>query len=200
MKRVMKLSLVVFAMLLSNITAASDDISVKVENSSTINVTLSNVFKGQRLTITDYYGKVVYNVKVDRKSTLFSKVFDFETFTDGVYYVETETKSDIRITPVIKSIKGISIVDRAVETISKPKVVVEGDYLTLTYNQSQSEKSPLIIYVYDYNGSLVFEEDVKEDHEVIRRNFNISKLPIGKYTVDVTLTNSDRFFTQEIKL
>ncbi len=195
MKRVVNLVPLICVFLLSTTVMASDLLSVKVENSSTINVVLSNTFKGQRLTIKDYAGVTLYNVKLSKKS-LYSKFFDFEKAENGIYFVETETKFDIQITPVIKTENGVSLVEQAVETIFKPGVVVDGDYIKLLY--TRSKESPLTIAIYDDNGTLLFDEEVDEGTSIIKRTYNISQLPNGSYDVD--FNTSDRVFTEKVKI
>ena len=65
MKRLMNISIFVFVVLINTIASASNILSVEVENYSTINVTLSNTSKGERLSLKDYSGTTLYDITLD---------------------------------------------------------------------------------------------------------------------------------------
>ncbi len=195
MKRVINLSMLVCAILFSTIVKASDVLSVKIENSSTINVSLSNISKGQKLFLKDYSGTILFNVTLDAMSS-YQKYFNLNTVKDGIYFVETETEFDIKVTPILKNPKGIALINNSVVTIFKPKVLVEKTLVRVQY--TKSEKSPLQVMIYDKDGYMLFDEKVKDEEPIFERAYDFSEVPSGKYTIYFKL--KDRKFIKEVSI
>ncbi|WP_109438436.1 MULTISPECIES: PPC domain-containing protein [Aquimarina] len=197
MKRVINLSLIVFAVLLSTAVKASDFLSVKIENSSTINVSLTNISKGQKLYLKDYSGTILFNATLDAMPT-YKKYFNFRTVENGVYFIETETEFDVRVTPVIKNTKGIALIENSTITIFKPKLLVENTLVKVMV--TRTEETPLNVSIYDIDGALVFDEKIigEEGEFIIQRTYNFSEVPSGKYDIHFRL--KDRVFIKEVSI
>lgn len=195
MKRVMNLCLLMLIMLVSTTTKASDVMSVKIENSSTLNVSLLNISKGQKLYLKDYSGEVLFDVTLE-KMPLYRKYFNFNTVKDGIYFVETESEFDIKITPVIKNKKGIALINTSVTTVFKPKVLVENTMVRVML--TRSDKTPLSVSIYDKEGVKLFKEDVEEGVTIFERMYNFSGVPSGEYLIYFNL--KDRKFVKEIRI
>ncbi|TPN82408.1 hypothetical protein [Aquimarina algicola] len=195
MKRVINLGLFLFALLLSANVKASSLLSVKVENASTINVSLSNISKGQKLYLKDYSGTILFNVTLDAMPS-YKKYFNLNTVDKGIYFVETETEFDVKITPVLKNSKGIALIENSTVTIFKPKVVVEDQIARVML--TRVEKSPLRISIYDDKGFILFTEKIEEGNTIFERNYNFESTPSGKYTIYFAL--KDRVFAKEIDI
>ncbi|MBQ0735443.1 PPC domain-containing protein [Aquimarina celericrescens] len=195
MKRVINLCLLIGAICFSTVVKASDVLSVKIENSSTINVSLSNISNGQKLYLKNYSGKILFDITLDAMPT-YRKYFNLNTVKDGIYFVETETEFDIKVTPVVKNSKGISLINKSVITVFKPKALVEGNIVRVML--TRSEKSPLHVSIYDQEGVMLFSENVKEDKLIFERAYNFSDVPSGKYIIYFDL--KDRKFTKEIRI
>ncbi|MEW7292910.1 PPC domain-containing protein [Aquimarina sp. 2304DJ70-9] len=195
MKRVINLSLLICAILFSTIVNASDVLSVKIENSSTINVSLSNTSQGQKLYLKDYSGAVLFNITLDAVSS-YRKYFNLSTVEDGIYFVETETEFDIKVTPVLKNPKGIALINNSAITVFKPKVDVENTIVKVMLNRV--EKSPLSISIYDREGVMLFSEKAKDDELIFQRTYSFSDVPSGKYIIYFSL--KDRKFIKEVSI
>ncbi len=195
MKRVINLSLFVCAILFSTMVKASDILSVKIENSSTINVSLSNISKGQKLYLKDYSGTILFNVTLDAMPS-YTKYFNMNTVEDGIYFVETETEFDIKVTPVLKNIKGVSLINNSAITVFKPKILVENTKVRVLF--TRTEKSPLSVSIYDIDGFKVFNEKVDDDTLIFQRSYDFSEVPYGKYTIHFVL--KDRTFIKEVSI
>ncbi len=195
MKRVINLSLLICAILFSTYVKASDVLSVKIENSSTINVSLSNISKGQKLYLKDYSGEILFNVTLDAMPT-YRKYFNLGTVKDGIYFVETETEFDVKVTPVLKNPKGIALIQNSAVTIFKPNVAVKNSVVRVML--TRAEKTPLHISIYDREGIMLLEEKVKDDKLILERAYNFSGVPSGKYAIYFTL--KDRRFIKEISI
>lgn len=195
MKRVINLSLLVCAFLLSTVMNASDVLSVKIENASTINVSLSNISKGQKLYLKDYSGTILFNVTLDEMPS-YRKYFNFETVENGVYFVETETEFDIKVTPVLKNPHGVALINNSAVTVFKPKVHVENAMVRVMH--TRIEKSPLHISIYDTEGERLFNEKAADNTPIFQRTYNFSNVPSGKYLIYFTL--KDRQFIKEVSI
>ncbi len=191
----MNLCVLVIAILLSTAMKASDVMSVKIENSSTLNVSLSNISKGQKLYLKNYSGKILFDVTLEAMPA-YRKYFDFNTVKDGVYFIETETEFDIKVTPVVKNKKGIALINQSVVTVFKPKVLVENNIVRVML--TRSEKSPLHVSIYDREGVMLFSENVDENTTIFERAYNFAKVPEGKYRIYFDL--KDRSFVKEISI
>ncbi len=195
MKRVINLSLLVCAILFSTVMKASDIMSVKIENSSTLNVSLSNISKGQKLYLKNYSGKILFDITLDAMPS-YRKYFNLNTVKDGIYFVETETEFDIKVTPVLKNPQGIALINNSVITVFKPKILVENSMVRVML--TRSEKLPLSVSIYDSAGVMLFAEKVKNDDLIFERAYNFSGVPSGKYLINFDL--KDRKFSKEISI
>ncbi len=195
MKRVIKVSLFVCAILVSTMVKASDVLSVKIENSSTINVSLFNISKGQKLYLKDYSGAVLFNVTLDAMSS-YKKYFNLNTVKDGIYFVETETEYDVKVTPVLKNPQGVALINNSLVTIFKPKVAVKNKMVRVMY--TKVEKSPLHVAIYDREGYELYSEDSNDDEVIFERTYQFADVPSGKYFI--YFSYKDREFKTEVSI
>jgi len=191
----MNISIFVFVVLINTIASASNILSVEVENYSTINVTLSNTSKGERLSLKDYSGTTLYDITLDGDLS-YSKFFDFSEVEDGIYFVETETEFDVKITPVIKNSLGLSLIENSTVTVFKPNVSVHGGTVDILI--SKLDDSPVEVSIHDALGSVIYDEELGEETSVIKRTYNVESFPHGYY--DIRFSVNDRVFVKEIKL
>ncbi len=195
MKRVINLSLLVCAILFSTIVNASDVLSVKIENSSTINVSLSNISSGQKLYLKDYSGTILYNITLEAMPS-YTKYFNLNTVGNGIYFVETETEFDIKVTPVLKNAQGIALINDSSVTVFKPKVRIDNTLVRVMF--TRVEESPLDVSIYDEDGNMLSNENVEDDELIFQRAYNFSAVPPGEYTIHFSL--KDRKFIREVSI
>ena len=195
MKRVINVCLLVSAIFFSASVKASDVLSVKIENSSTINVSLANISKGQKLYLKDYSGTILFNVTLDAMPT-YRKYFNLGAVENGIYFVETETEFDVKVTPVVKNQKGIVLIHNSAVTVFKPKVQVENAIAKVLL--TKTDKSPLQVTIYDNEGVMLMEENVDENVSIFQRAYNFAGVPAGKYVIYFSL--KDRTFVKEISI
>ncbi|KZS42682.1 hypothetical protein AWE51_04325 [Aquimarina aggregata] len=195
MKRVINLSLLICVILFSTAVKAADFLSVRIENSSTINVSLSNISKGQKLYLKDYTGTILFNATLKAMPS-YRKYFNFNSVADGIYFVETETEFDVKVTPVLKNSKGIALIEDSSITIFKPKVLVQNSLVKVML--TRSKKSPLSISISDENGETLLTEKVEEENLIFERLYKFSEVPSGRYIISFDL--GDRSFTKEVNI
>jgi len=196
MKRVLNLSLLACFFMVNIAAKASDVISVKIENSSTLNVSLSKISKGQKLYLKNYSGKVLFNIALESASS-YQKYFDFNYVQDGIYFVETESEFEIKITPILKTSKGIALIEQSEVTIFKPDVRITDKMVKVMF--TKVEETALQVSLQDDNGVQLFEEKFEETRQaVFKRTYNFSKVPAGTYFFNFTV--GDRKFVKEINI
>lgn len=194
MKKVINLCLIVCFILFSTIAKASNALSVKIKNSSTIKLSLSNISNGQKLYLKDYSGNIIFHATLNAMP-LYTRHFNFSKVKNGIYFVESETESEIRITSIVKDVNGISIVKDSAITIIKPKVQVNGLKVKVMMTNIDVQ---LKVSIYNRNGLLIFKEEIEENKFGFQRVYNFSSLPIGKYIIHFKL--KDRTFVKEISV
>lgn len=195
MRRMIKTCLLILVVLVSLNAKASDILSVKVGNASTIHVSLQNALKGQKLYLKNYSGNVIFNMTLTEDKS-YQKTFDLALLTDGIYFVETETAFDIKVTPVVKNSKGVALINESVNVIFKPTVKEEKGMIHVLLNNI--EKSPVILSVYDNEGVLLHTERISDKEYIIKRTYNFTKVPSGEYSLYFRLR--DRVFTETVSI
>lgn len=195
MRRVINLCILICVLLFSNMAVASDVLSVKITNSSTINVSLFNTRQGQKLFLKDYDGTILFDITLDASAS-YKKYFNLSLVKDGIYFVETETDYDVKVTPVIKNNKGIALINASVTTIFKPKTKLENGIVNLQF--VNSKRSPITISIQDLDGVILHSEKMSGEEYIIKKAFNFSELPSGTYNLYVRL--EDRVFTKEFSI
>lgn len=194
MKNLINLSLLAIILVFSNAANAAGKISVEITNSSMINVSLVDVKQGEKLFLKDYYGFVLFDLTLNA-SVAYQKYFNFSRVENGVYFVETESEFEIKVTPVYKSDKGISLVENSAVTIFKPQVKVNEKRVSLMF--INTKKAPVSISLYDQNSvELIEEKEIEE--KIIERTYDFST--VGKGTYYLYFNMGDRAFTKEVTI
>ena len=133
MRKVINLCLLVVTILLSGAVNAAGKVSVEITNSSVINVSLTKVLKGEKLILKDFYGEVLFNTTLETSSN-YQKNFNLSNVPLGLYFVESESLYEIKITPILKNNKGISLIDTSLVTFFKPQVSSENSIVKVLLN------------------------------------------------------------------
>ncbi|MBQ4821955.1 hypothetical protein [Aquimarina sp. MMG016] len=195
MRRVINLCVLICAVVFSTSMKAADVLSVKIGTASTIHVSLSNAAIGQQLYLKSYEGDILFNVTLQPEKT-FVKSFDLELLQDGIYFVETETEFEIKVTPVLKNNKGVALINNSVTTIFKPAIDKDNGMINVMF--TNAEKSQVNLYIYDKEDVLLHEEVISKNEDIIKRSFDFSKVPSGEYKVYFKL--KDRTFIERVSI
>ncbi|WP_108805390.1 hypothetical protein [Aquimarina sp. Aq107] len=194
MKRVINLCLIALVIITSSVANAAGRVSVEITNSSMVNVSLTEVIKGEKLFLKDYYGEVLFNVTLEATPS-YQKYFNLGNVPDGVYFVETEAEYEIKVTPLLKNQKGVSLINTSAVTVFKPLVRAENKFIKVMFNNT--EKSPVNLTIYD-NDFRVLEEVKGNEEEVLKRTYDFSKMPKGEYQFYFAL--KDRTFIKKVSI
>ncbi|GAA0719669.1 hypothetical protein GCM10009430_18980 [Aquimarina litoralis] len=194
MRRVINVCLIAVVIITSNIANAAGRVSVEITNSSMVNVSLTEVEKGEKLFLKDYDGEVLFNVTLDATPS-YQKYFNLSNVSDGIYFVETETPYEIKVTPLLKNQKGVSLVNQSAVTVFKPLVKTDNNIIKVMFNNT--EKSPLNLTIYDSDFRLLEEVTGNED-SLFKRTYDFSKMPKGEYEFYFSL--KDRTFIKKVSI
>ncbi len=193
MKTVMNLCLLALAITFSNAVNAAGKISVAINNSM-VNVSLTKVTKGEKLYLKDFNGEVLFNTTLKAMPT-YTKFFNLSNMPDGVYFVETEAAYDVKVTPILKNQKGVSLINNSEVTIFKPQVSIRNKFAKVLFNNTR--KSPITIKIYDTDWKLLEESTTVED-ALVKKTYDFSKVPEGEYIFYFNIRN--REYVQKVSL
>jgi len=194
MRRVINLCLLAVAILSSSVAIGSERVSVEITNSSVVNVSLKEVVKGEKLILKDFYGEVLFNVTLQTASN-YQKNFNLSDVPNGVYFVESETIYEVKITPVLKNNLGVSLIDTSSITLFKPQVSIKDNMVQVLLNNTRAY--PVNLVIHDSNWT-VLEEITANTEEVLKRAYDFSDMPIGEYTLRFRI--GERTFVEKIKI
>ena len=194
MRKVINLCLLVVTILLSGAVNAAGKVSVEITNSSVINVSLTKVLKGEKLILKDFYGEVLFNTTLETSSN-YQKNFNLSNVPLGLYFVESESLYEIKITPILKNNKRISLIDTSLVTFFKPQVSSENSIVKVLLNNTRNYPVDIIIYDED---QVVLEEIEGNKEASLKRVYDFSEMPKGEYKLFFTL--KDRTFIHNISI
>lgn len=178
MKRVINVSLLIITIITCTVVNAAEKFSVEISNAAMVNVSLSKVSDGDKLSLKDYSGVVLYNVTLD-EMPLYNKFFNFNNVPNGIYFIETEEAHTVKVTPIIKNESGVSLIKNSAITIFKPQIHVDKSVVKLMFNNTAKE--PVTVKVYD-NESRLLDEVIGNNEEILKKVYDFSKMPKGEYT------------------
>ena len=185
--------LVAVFMLATLVSFANNSEGRNVSNTKNVKVVFDKVKKGQKLTIKDIHGVILYTENVAKEGKLV-KTFDFSQLVDGSYTLELE--KDFQI--VVKSLKikegKVSLNKASEKVILKP--VIRNDENILMITKIAFDKKPIDVALY-YNDEIIYSETVKGD-AILNRVYKLDQELKGDYKVVVQ--NNGRSYSNEFKI
>ncbi len=193
MKKLVSISLVLVAMLASQLGYSNEYVFVTTNPSDKVaEVTFEKVEKGFTLTLKDNRSEVLYTETMEQSGS-YSKRFDLTLLPDGVYYFELDSKDAIKVVPV--QVKGTTatFITEEERNILKPEVRVS-DGLVYLSKESKDHKS-VIIDVYYEGQDLAYSEKIKKGNNV-NRVYDFSNSKKGVYVI--VMRSEGRTFTNRV--
>ncbi len=185
--------LVAVFMLATLVNFANNSEVRNVSNTKNVKVVFDKVKKGQKLTIKDIHGVILYTENVAKEGKLI-KTFDFSQLVDGNYTLELE--KDFQI--VVKSLKieegNVSLNDASEKVILKPVIRNEENLLMIT--KIAFDKQPLEVALY-YNDEIIYTETV-EGGSILNRVYKLDEELKGDYKV--VIQNNGRSYSNIFKI
>ena len=184
MKTIFKKYLVVtFMMLVTSINYANENTAVKIVDGKKVRIEFETVKKGHTLSIKDKNGTVIYSQEIENSGT-YSKVLDLSKLEKGNYTTELEKDFEIVIKPFTVLDGQVSFDEE--KTIFKPVIRTEDNLVLIS--KLAFDKQPLKIAIY-YNDEVIFSETVKDEKNLLKRVYKLSKEEKGDYKVVINSNN-----------
>ncbi len=190
MKKLINVCLLVVLIAFTGSLKASESVSVEVTN-SLVDVSLTNIVKGEKLNIKDYYGSVLYTTTLE-EMPVYRKYFNFADLPNGLYFVETETPYDVTITKILKNEEKVSLIDNSEKIIFKPQISVDSKNVKVMFTNLHLDTLTVAIYDSEYN---ILETEISTK-ELYTKVYDFSRMPLGEYEIHFTL--ADKVFVEKI--
>ncbi len=180
MKKILKISLVVAAMIMAaNGNASEKDFSIAVKKAEGKTVTFAVQEVDQViLSIYDLDNKLIHTERVASKGSL-NRTYDLNALPEGTYFLVAESKAKVAKYEIEVANNQAVLNEVASSEVYKPTLINKDGLVTV--NVLNTSKSPVDVSVYNEAGDLVYASAVVND-ENVARVFDINKLPFEKYT------------------
>ena len=184
MKTTIKKYLVVIVMMLvTSINYANKNTAVKIVDGKKVRIEFESVKKGHTLSVKDKNGTVIYSQEIENSGT-YSKVLDLSKLEKGNYTTELEKDFEIIIKPFTVLDGQVSFDEE--KTIFKPVIRAENNLVLIS--KLAFDNQPLKIAIY-YNDEVIFSETVKDEKNLLKRVYKLSKEEKGDYKVIINSNN-----------
>jgi len=164
----------------SNIFANNSEPSLKVLNSEKRVFTLiANNAKNTSVTIRIFDNQ---GINLLKEEVGVSKSYNLSQLPKGTYEVEVENQTAIRKYIVTTTENNLEIIENGAAKIYKPTVKLAGDLLAL--NMLNLKQKDVVLAINNELGEEIHAEKI-QDSQAIHKNYNLSKLPAGRYSIIV---------------
>jgi hypothetical protein len=185
MKKVFK-NILVVALMVGTLSSYAN-----VDNN--INPTFTNVKKGNRISVSDASGDVIYSGEINTSGNLTS-IYDFSKLENGKYTVEVTRGFEIEINTVEVVDHKVTILNTDKRTIHKP--VVRNQNATVLISKLALTENEMTVELY-FEDELIHKETV-EGETVLNRVYKLDQNVHGKYK---TIIKSDgRVFIEKFRI
>lgn len=141
--------------------------------------TVNNVKQGNKLTIKDLNGIILYKEQI-KDSGLYSKGFDLTSLPDGSYVFELEKDFEIKSFHFTVNLNEV-VFNKNEITIYKPCVTSKNNYIYIS--KLALDNAPLDVKIYYQDGiELIYSESIK-DTKVIEKAYKLDANAKGKYKI-----------------
>ncbi len=157
-------------LLLGTLTSYAIETSLEKRKENVIEVTLTNVKKGQLLFIKNSRGKIIYKNFINVSGSI-KKEFDFNTLENGYYILEIDKDFQIDILP-FTIISGEAIFHKKAEKIVfKPSI--RADENKVLISKLDFEATPMQVSIC-YENEIIFKETI-EGCQQLKRIYSLEK-------------------------
>lgn len=194
MKKILKFSLVVAAVLTAmNVSASEKDFSLDVKKGEGKTVTFAlNESNKVELSIYDLDNKLIHTENVNSKGSI-NRTYDLKALPEGTYFLVAE--SDTKIAKYEISVIGKTAVlaSSPVSEVYKPVFTNKNGLVSLSIFNLY--KNPVSIKIYNQADEEVYTSPVLVDQNV-EKVYDIKNLPYEKYTF--VMTYGDKVFMETV--
>tara|TARA_R110001583_G_scaffold8413_6_gene40206 strand:+ start:2314 stop:2904 length:591 start_codon:yes stop_codon:yes gene_type:complete len=196
MKNLFKSSLLIFAILITNVSFAKDvdpSFKIKLIETKLIHLTMNGNGKLVEVSVKDSNGEIIYSEKSENFDI--SKKYDLKLLPKGSYFMEIESPTKIKVIPFKVLFKTIDLKEEDEVTYYKPTVRKEGTDVFISKLALNNEN--LEIFLYDVDSNILFTEKL-EGNAILKRKLNLMNLNSGDY--NLVLRSNGKIFYETIKL
>lgn len=172
---------------------ANNSESEILANANNVKVIFNEVKKGQKLTVKDINGVVLYAEDVTKNGKLI-KTFDFSLLNNGDYSLELEKDFQIEVKSIKIENHKVVISDDNKQVILKPVIRTENNLLMVT--KVAFDKKPIQVELY-YNSEIILSETIEGD-SILNRVYKLDQKEKGDYKVIVK--NNGRSYSNQFKI
>lgn len=172
---------------------ANNSKSEILANANNVKVIFNEVKKGQKLTVKDINGVVLYAEDVTKNGKLI-KTFDFSLLNNGDYSLELEKDFQIEVKSIKIENHKVVISDDNKQVILKPVIRTENNLLMVT--KVAFDKKPIQVELY-YNSEIILSETIEGD-SILNRVYKLDQKEKGDYKVIVK--NNGRSYSNQFKI
>lgn len=134
-----------------------------------------------KISLKDNYGTVLFSENV-ANSNGYIKSFNLKNLTAGEYTIEMENETFTKVMPVSLDSKSVVISHPKFETVYHPFVKLTENKLDLNYLNVNQDATAMVIR--NAAGSIIFKNSLGSEMNFSKR-FDLSKLPVGSYGVEI---------------
>ncbi|MBZ9629850.1 T9SS type A sorting domain-containing protein [Salegentibacter sp. LM13S] len=190
MKKLLKNSLLLVALITGINLYAADRVEVSVNEGQTLIVELDDV---STVSLEDASGFILFKDSPALDGN-YRKQIDFSRIPTGTYFLNSEDLNGIYTTVIKKSSTGLSIEDKTAAVVFKPIYRVESKQVRFFLTNPAETYASL--RVYDAAGELVGE--IKEKGYTVSKTLDFSKMPKGEYTFRLSV--ADKVITEKLSI
>ena len=170
-------------------------LSTKVQTKTKFSLRLVNLKKANtKIEIKDLKNRTLYTEKLESKED-YVKVFNFKKLPKGNYTIKVTWKGGEITQPVIYKFKTMEITRLAQHTINTPTFDIAQNKVKVGIIKSIKQKAKTLIL--DQTGKVVYKDKFDQVGK-IKRQYNLSQLEEGDYTIQVNI--DDKYFYKNIKV
>ena len=169
----------------SNLTPTSDIINKVID--------YNNELKTTRTVVKNANGKIIHE-EIANVSNKFQLSLDLSSLQDGLYSIELDQDSEIKITPFVVFSNQVIMDESKSYSIFKPVIYKKGAFVYLS--RLSFEKKNLKVKIFDVENNLIYFEQFKEK-ELLKRIYDFSKMYDKNFKV--VLTTEGRTFIHNLR-
>ncbi|WP_157207114.1 hypothetical protein [Mariniflexile maritimum] len=175
-------------MLITSLSFAKEPSFYSIKNDvKKTSLTLSNVKQGNKFSIKDKNGIVLYNEEI-QKSGVYTKGFNFSSLPDGNYVFELDKDLEINTIPFTVKENTVSVNKNSETTTYKPYVKQKNNLLLISKLSPNFETMNISIYADNHRDfELIYTEKI-EGIKVIEKVYKLEK---GTYKVTINSNNKE---------
>lgn len=191
-KRVM-ISLAIGLFFVNAAVANNFNTEIKVENKK-LHLIIDNISSQTSVKFLDQQGSTLIEENITL-SGQFESVFDLESLPFGSYTLIIKSNFKETVQPIRITSKEL-VVEKSEQAAYFPANFSEKRG-RLTLSLLNPENHTVNVFVMDHLGRVVYRDSIN-DQAVVEKEYNLKKLPAGRYTVVVD--NGDQSYTKNVKL